>query len=255
MRKVLVSLCFAALAIALPAGAQMPAKSLTRMVIIKVKQGMAPQFEAGLKKFHQWEKQQNIPFTFHAWSIISGPRTLQYAIGTNGHDWKDFDALTKFDATAQEQIQADMGSTVESVKISFWLYRKDLSGRALDVNQAPPAFAEVTTYFLKTGIDTGVTDAIKAANAAIQKSHWPGKPSGWFSLVNGGDGPELVIVTGHENWADFQPPETSFVKMLSEVYGEEGSTALGKKFFRGIRTWRSEIWRFRPDLSYSPASQ
>jgi hypothetical protein len=255
MRKVLVSLCLMALGFALPAAAQMPAKSLTRIVAIKVKPGMAPQFEEGLKKFHQWEKQQNVAFTFHVWSIITGPRTLQYAIGTGGHDWKDFDALTKLGPAAQEQIQTDMGAYFESVEISFWLYRKDLSGHALDASQPPPAFVQVTTYFLKPGIGTGITDAIKAANAAIEKSHWPGKPSGWYSLVNGGGGPELAIVTGHTNWADFQPPETSFGKMLGEVYGKEGAAALGKKFFGGVRTWRSEIWRYRPDLSYIPASQ
>lgn len=255
MRKVLVFLFFLVLAIALPAGAQMPSKSLTRTVIIKVKPGMAPQFEEGLKKFHQWEQQQSIPFTFHVWSIISGPRTLQFAITTGGHDWKDFDALTKFTTAAQKQIQADMGATFESVKISFWLYQEDLSGHSLDLSQPRPAFVSVTTYFLKPGGEEGVTDAIKAANAAIQKSQWPGKPSGWFSLLNGGNGPEMAIVTGHENWADFQPPETSFIKMLREVYGEEGAQALGKKFFGNLRSWRTEIWRYRPDLSYIPASQ
>jgi hypothetical protein len=255
MRKALVFLSFLALAAALPAGAQMPPKSLTRIVIIKVKPGMGPQFEAGLKKFHQWEEQQNVSFTFHTWSIISGPRTLQYAISTSGHDWKDFDALTKLGPAAQEQIQADMGAYVESVEISFWLYREDLSGHALDPSQPRPTFIEVTTYFLKPGGGTGVTDAIKAAGAAIQKSHWPGKPSGWYSLVNGGNGPTMAIVTGHPNWADFQPPETSFIKMLTEVYGKDGATALGKKFFSGLRSWRSEIWRSRPDLGYTPSSQ
>lgn len=255
MRKVLVSLCFAALAIALPAGAQMPVKSLNRTVIIKVKPGMGTQFEEGLKKFHQWEEQQSIPFTFNVWSIISGPRTMQYAITTSGHDWKDFDALTKFNSAAQKQIQADMGAYVQSVKISFWLYREDLSGRPLNTSQPRPAFISVTTYFLKPDGWPGVTDAIKAANAAIQKSHWPGKPSGWYALLNGGDGPQLTIVTGHQNWADLQPPEPSFVKMLGDVYGEEGAQALGKKFYSSLRTWRTEIWRYRQDLSYMQPSQ
>lgn len=255
MRKAFVLLSVMALAIVVPASAQVQPKSLTRVVIIKVKPGTAPQFEEGLKKFHEWENQQNVKFTFHAWRIVSGPRTMQYAIGTSGHDWKDFDALTKLGAAAQEQIQADMGSSVESVEISFWVYREGLSGHPENAGQTPPDFVSVTTYFLKPDGETAATDAIKAANAAIQKSHWPGKPSGWFSLVNGGDGPELAIVTGHENWADFQPPEPSFIKMLTGVYGEEGTAALGKKFFSGLRSWRSEIWRYRPDLSYIPASQ
>jgi hypothetical protein len=255
MKKLVVFLSFLPLAVAVPTFAQMQPKSLTRMVTIKVKPGMGPQFEEGLKKFHRWEKQQNVAFTFQVWSIVSGPRTLQYAIGTSGHDWKDFDALTNIAPAAQEQIQADMGAYFDSVEISFWAYREDLSGHPPNTSEPPSAFAEVTTYFLNPGGGMAVTDAIKAADAAIKKSHWPGKPSGWFSLVNGGDGPRLAIATGHENWADFQPPETSFIEMLTEVYGQDGAEALGKKFFGGLRSWRSEIWCYRPDLSYIPGSQ
>ena len=65
MKKLVVFLSFLALAVAVPAAAQMQPKSLTRMVMIKVKPGMGPQFEVGLKKFHLWEKQQNVAFTFH----------------------------------------------------------------------------------------------------------------------------------------------------------------------------------------------
>ena len=150
MKKLLVFLSFLVLAVAVPAVAQIQPQSLTRMVTIQVKPGVDSQFEEGLKKFHQWEKQQSVAFTFHVWSIVSGPRTLQYSIGTSGHDWKDFDALEKLGPAAQEQIQADIGAYFESVKTSFWSYREDLSGHAFDTSQSPPALAEVTTFFLKT---------------------------------------------------------------------------------------------------------
>jgi hypothetical protein len=255
MKKVLVFLSLLALAVALPAGAQMPAKSLNRIIVVKTKPSMSAQWEEGLKKLNDWARQHKLPLTNHCWSIVSGPRTGQYVVASPGHDWKDFDAAEKVGQGVVEQIQADLEPYTESHLTSYWLYQEDLSGHAFDTSQSPPAFVEVTTYFLKPGGGQGVTDAIKAANAAIQKSHWPGKPSGWYSLVNGGGGPQLAHVIGHENWADFQPPEKNFFEMLNDVYGKEGAAALGKKFFTGLRSWRSEIWRSRPDLSYTPASQ
>jgi hypothetical protein len=255
MRKVFVALGFIALAIALPAGAQMAPKSLNRVIVVKTKPSMSAQWEAGVKKLNDWARQHNLLLANQCWEIISGPRTGQYAITSPGHDWKDFDAAEKASQGVRAQILADVDPYTESHLTSFWEYREDLSGHAFDTSQSPPAFVEVATYFLKPGGGQAVTDAIKAANAAIEKSHWPGKPSGWWSLLNGGDGPQMALVTGRENWADFQPPEPNFIKMLSDVYGQEGAAALGKKFFSGLRSWRSEIWRSRPDLSYIPASQ
>jgi hypothetical protein len=255
MRKVLVSLCFIALAIALPAGAQLAPKSLNRVIVVKPKPSMSAQWEAGVKKLNDWARAHNLLLANQCWEIISGPRTGQYAITSPGHDWKDFDAAEKASQEVRAQILADVDPYTESHLTSFWEYREKLSGHAFDTSQPPPAFIEITTYFLKPGGEPAVTDAIKEANAAIEKSHWPGKPSSWWTLVNGGNGSQMALVTGRENWADFQPPETSFVDMLNEVYGQEGAAALGKRFFGALRSWRTEIWRSRPDLSYIPASQ
>lgn len=255
MRNVFVFLSLLGLGAGLPALAQMPAKSLNHVIVIKTRPGMSTQWEEGVKKLNDWAHQHNLPLARDFWSIVSGPRTGQYAITSPGHDWKDFDGADKASQGVTAQIMADLDPYTESHLTSYWLYREDLSGRAFDMGQGPPPFLEVTTYFLKAGGGQAVEDAIKAANAAIQKSHWPGKPAGWWSLVNGGDGPQLVIALGRENWADFQPPDPDFVTMLNNVYGKEGAAALGEKFFGGLRSWRSEIWRYRRDLSYTPASK
>jgi hypothetical protein len=255
MRKVSVFLSFLALAVALPAGAQMPAKSLNRIIVVKTKPSMSAQWEEGLKKLIEWSHQHNLPLANHCWSIVSGPRTGQYAFASPGHDWKDFDTAEKASQGVLDQIRADLDPYTESHLTSYWVYREDLSGHAIDTSQSPPAFVEVITFFLKPGGEGQVEDVIKAGNAAAQKSNWHGKPAGWWSLVNGGFGGQLTLVMGRENWADFQPPDPDFFKMLNEVYGKEGAAALGKKFNSSLRTVRSEIWRYRPDLSYIPASQ
>lgn len=254
MRKALVSLCFIALAIALPAGAQTSMQRVNRMIVVKPKPGMAAQWEAGLKKVNEYAHQHNLPLTHYCWSIISGPRTGQYVIGVIGRKWADFDMAAKASQGMRPLVMEDMGPSTESHLTSYWTYREDLSGHPVTTGQAPPAFFSVTTFFLKTGGEQRVEGAIKAAGAAAQKAHWQGEPSGWYTLVNGGYGGELAIVTGHENWADFQPPAKTFFDMLSDVLGKEGFAALGKQFDSGVRGMRSEIWQYRPDLSYIAAS-
>ena len=254
MRRLFVFLTLIALAAAMPAGAQMPAKSLVRVVTVKAKPGTGQQFEEGLKRFHAWEHQQNYPFAYYAWTIVSGERTGQYVLASFGHDWKDFDETEKFNAGAGAQIRADLAPYTESVTISYYVQRSDLSVMASPPGGSPLPFSELTTFFLKPGADPANEDVIREVGAAIQKSHWPAKPVNWYQLVNGGEGDELVLASGRNNWADFQPPEKTLAQMLAEVYGKDGAQALFAKFNRGLRSVRTEITRYRPDLSYIAAT-
>ena len=137
MKKFLVSLSIAALAMALPAAAQMAPKSVARVIDVKVKNGMNQQFEEGVKKFRQWEQQQNYPFTEFAWSIMTGDRSGHYLFATIGHDWKDFDETEKFGPGASKVIQADVAPYVESAVYSFWEAHPDLSSPS-QTGQAQP---------------------------------------------------------------------------------------------------------------------
>jgi hypothetical protein len=255
MRKVFISLSFIALAMALPASAQMQPKSLARIIIVKPNPGMAAQWEQGIKQVNDWAHQHNRPFTLYVWAIVSGPRTGQYALGTFGHDWKDFDAVAEASQGLGKEIAANLEPSTASHLTSYWEFRQDLTGRSVNLEQTPPPFAAVVTFFLKIGGEQNVEGAIKAGGAAAQSAHWQGKPSEWYTLVNGGFEPEMALVMPRQNWADFQPPAKTFFDMLSDVLGKEGFAALRNKFNSGVRAVRSEIWAYRPDLSYIPASQ
>ena len=233
----------------------MQPKTMARVVTITVKPGMGPQFEAGMKKYHQWQHEHNITSTYYTWEIVSGKRFGEYITATFNHDWKDFDAMEKENMGGGAQIQADMGDYVESVDIGYWALRPDLSTSPANPGAAPAPFAEVETFFIKPGGDEAIEDVIKQVGAAIQRSHWQGKPADWYSLVNGGEGSQLVLASDRANWADFQPPETSFMKMLTGVYGKDGAQALLTKFDKALKSERSEILRYLPDLSYIPSSQ
>jgi hypothetical protein len=255
MKKVIALLSLLSLAAAMPVVAQTQHNTIARVVTIKAKLGTTMQFEEGLNKFHQWEHEHDYAVPFYTWVIISGERTNQYVVGSFGHDWKDFDEMEKNDAGTRAQILADMGPYTESVAISYWAIHPDISAPAPKPGSQPAPFSSVTTFFFKPGGQNVAMDAIKQADEAIKKSHWSGGVSHWYSLVNGGDGAQMVLATDHENWVSFQPPELSFGKMLAEAYGKDGAEALSKKFNKSLRTVRSEIFRYRPDLSYIPASQ
>jgi hypothetical protein len=43
--------------------------------------------------------------------------------------------------------------------------------------------------------------------------------------------------------------------MLGESYGKMGAENLLRKFYGSVRSYHSQIIKFRPDLSYMPAAK
>ena len=256
MRKAFVFLCLMARGAFFPASAQTEHNTIAQVYEVVPKAGMGQQWQDGFRKYHQWLHEHHVADTSYTWQVISGDRWGHYLIGTFGHDWKDFDAMEKAaPAGIGEQIQADLVPYTESVKVSYYSFRADLSRAKPNPAQPPARFTELVTFMLKPGGGEDITEVIKAGNAAAEKSHWSGSPAQWYSLVNGGVAPQLVLAVNHDSWADFQPPEPSFGKMLSEVYGKEGAEALGHKFDKALRSVRTEILEYHPELSYIPESK
>jgi hypothetical protein len=257
MRKVCVFLSLLALAVAIPAGAQTNSKNIARIYTIGTKPGQAQQWEAGVKKMNAWSHQQNLPQTPYVWSVISGEHVGEYILGWFGHDWKDFDEMEARGEKAGvgKEIAENLQPYTESVTISYYAFLPDVS-TPITPGQPPTPMSEVMFFTLKPGGMEPVMDAIKQVNAAIAKTHWKGNgPAGWYALVDGGEGPQLVLSIGHENWAGFQAPSPSLDEMLVQAYGKAGAHAIEHQFDAHLRGEYSEIIRYRPDLSSNGPAQ
>lgn len=255
MKKVLGLLGILALAVAMPAVAQSNSKNIARVYTITAKPGEAQQWEAAFKKLEAWEHQQNLPGTLYVWSVISGENFGDYVLGTFGHDWADFDTMQARGEKVGvgKEIQATVAPYTESVKISYYAFQPDLAATPPNPNEPPTPMSHVTFFTLKVGGMEPVMNAIKQADAAIKKTHWPGaeNPGGWYVLVDGGEAPQIVLSGGLKNWADLQAPSTSLAEVLTQVYGKAGAQTLEHTFNSHVRSIRSELIRYRPDLSYN----
>ena len=232
------------------ARAQVPPKSITVIHVIKVKPGA--DFEAALKRHMQWHQAQKDTWALYTWQIISGERTGQYVVGTGGHDWKEFDDRAKFQEADMANVREVVFPAAESASTAYFLRRPDLSVPAAPEG-SPDPYVEVITFFTKPSAwEPDMDNAIKKVNEAAKQSQYP-LHGEWYNLVNGGEA-AMVLAIGRKNWADFQPPEKTFGAMLGEVYGPQLTRALFKQFYGSVRAVRSEIFQYRPDLSYLPGA-
>ena len=113
-----------------------------------------------------------------------------------------------------------------------------------------------THFFLKPEGVLDFADGVKKINAAFAKTNTPTTVQDWYSLANGGRGPELVLVQERKNMGEMAGTTAKTLDaIMQEAYGDQGATimtALRKDYWGST----SELLHFRSDLSYmAPAAK
>jgi hypothetical protein len=243
---VLPALCLtAALAVA---QAPQPASSVCEIHTNKIKPGMTQQYEQARAKHMAWHKSQNDSWSWAVWETTTGEHTGEYVVVSCNHDWKDFDGRDKFQATDSANANLTMGAYLAGETMAYYVLRPDLSPATSP--GPPPPYLSVSHFFIKPEGVPDFTDAVKKIGAALAKTSPPSRAN-WYSLANGGRGPEFVLVQERKNFAEMQAPAKSLDQIAQEAYGDQGAAIMtsARKAQYGTYT---ELLRFRSDLSYMP---
>ncbi len=254
MRKLELSMCATVVAslLCLPALAQETPGTVARIGVFEPKPGAAAQFEQGRKKHFEFHRKENDTWSWFTWEVISGEHEGTYITGTFGHQWKDFDAWEKLDRADTADANANMGPSLESESTAYYELIPDASRPP--AGKEPSPMIQVTHFYVKpAGVEAFVA-AIKEAKTALDKAGWPSH-SFWYRLVNGGEGPEFVLVAARASWAEMAPPAKSLAETLAGVLGPQKAVAVIHAVMGNTSRTYSELLRYRPDLSYVPAAK
>jgi hypothetical protein len=227
--------------------------TVARIYTMQPKPGMTTQFEQGLKRHNTFHQKQNDSFAWFTWQVETGDRTGTYIRGTFGHRWKDFDDWSRMEAadTADGAINLDP-STAPGGTSSFYLMRTDLS-RPED-GPTPSPMAHLIHWLVKPASEAEFNANEKKIYDAIVKTSWPQKYA-IYELLNGGEGATFVLSIPLKSWAGMQGPELPFPAMLEKAYGKVEAERLMAANAATLRApERSEVIRYRADLSYLPAA-
>jgi hypothetical protein len=255
MRKPLLSLavlCFAAFA-AMAQNA--PREMVCEVHINKVKPGMTAQYEQGRTKHMAWHKSQNDSWNWDTFEITTGEHTGDYLISSCGHAWTDFDAREKFNVADGQNANATMGASMAGETMSYYVLRSELSSISKPGTPLPAYFSVVFFHLKPEGV-MDFRNAVSQVNEAFTKTNTPHVPSYWYTLANGGSGPEMVLVQERKSIGEMAPASPKTLdEMMKEAYSDQGATimmTLRKSYYRS----ESELLHYRPDLSYTaPATK
>lgn len=249
MQKKVIVVLVCVLGLALSSVAQeAQGPMISQVVWVLPKAGQQQQLEAAAKQHMEWHRQQNDTWTWNIWMVMSGENTGSYYAVSPNHRWADFDGGVSREADAAHAIQT-IGPYIERETNSFHVQLENLS-RPPTGDTAYP-LAVVNTYQVRWGKAEDFNHFMQRAHEAIGKTNWPVHYL-WYALANGGEHPSYGLVILYENFADMTPPEKPFDKMLEEAFGAAEARRLLRTFTDSIRSVRSELVRYRADLSYVP---
>ncbi len=254
MRHRIVLLVVLCLGATLALAQAQTADSVCEIHLNKVKPGMTAQYEKARAQHMAWHKSQNDAWSWATWEVTTGENTGGYLVGTCGHAWKDFDTREKFNVADAANANSTMGPYLGGETMSYYIERPELGKSAPP--GPPPAYLSVLTFHVKPEGVRDFTNSVKQVMAAFEKTNTPRFPSTWYSLANGGRGPEFVLVMERKSMADMQSPSPKTLdEIVKEAYGDQAD-AIMSGLRKSYYSTNSELLHYRPDLSYmSPAGK
>jgi hypothetical protein len=214
---------------------------------VKPKLSGIMQLDAAMQKHFAWHRANKDVFSWFVWQVISGENLGDFVVGTFGHHWKDFDDHAAFDEKDDADFFPNVLPFVEKADLGYWTYLADASYSGK--RTAPAAMAQVTHYYLKPDGFVQFMEAIREMRAAMSKAGTPIELE-WWRLISGGEGPQLVLVIDHDNWADMGGTGKSADQMLVDAVGATKAVSILTAIRESTRFTRSYMMKYRPDISY-----
>jgi hypothetical protein len=162
---------------------------------------------------------------------MDGERAGLYVDGTFGHEWAAFDAAVDPSGDAADNAR-NVNPFATREANHAWRSRPDLGsapGSVVDLEGA--AFVLRAEYRVRPGADTAFVRGVRRIRAAAGERRYL-----VYELVSGGEGPTYVVWAPAATWADLG----AFADRTAAAAGELARTA---------ERVRTEVWRFRADLS------
>ena len=208
-------------------------------------------FEAGVERHLEVLREQGADREQHAWEIVVGEDAGSYYVGTFGHTWSDFDDPPVDDPDAvQESLGENIAPHIESYHPGVWRLREDVSWPDPEADD-PTMLVTVLHVEVKVVQGEAFENALERMKQAAEETDYTDSYWSVYQLLHGG-GPVGAIASDASSWADLAPPEITLGEMVEEAMGETEAQEVFEQLFDSIESMRTEIWRYREDLSLLP---
>lgn len=220
------------------------------LFLVEAREGQKDQFETGYKRHLDWHRRNNDPWAWPAWEILTGNRAGAYLEGTFGHSWSGFDRRIKpAEDAADHKVNVDPSLSRHVRNI---LVRKAKLSRGQPLEERrPPPFLLAVTHEIKPGAEEEFESMLAGFRQVAEQSNWH-ESFAWYALVDGGALPSYLLVIPIRNFDALAPSERSVPQVLATQQSRADRDRHLKTYRQSVLSVRSELLRYRADLSYLP---
>lgn len=217
----------------MPGGAQaQSARDGAFLFAYRIKPGEERSFAEGYRRHLAWHEARADSLNWLAWTVVAGPGIGLFVDGTFGIPFAAFDARVdpagdRADAATNLLPYAD-----PAFRYVFRL-RRDLSVTSVLEEGRSAPMVQALWLTLRPGSEPAFEGALGRLSQRRTATEYA-----VYEMVTGGEQPTFLLLVQLPSWAVLEDPETDLARI---VMGGAGGS---------IVTAESEIWGYRPDLTY-----
>jgi len=217
------------------------------VVMITAKAGHEKNLVEAITDYHHMVAKFDGHMEYTWYEILTGPDTGKYIARSGGHNWSEFDAEYDWEEKADEAFAANVAPHIESANRSMTTDMDEFS-------HWPESFDgythfHVQDWYVKGGHYSKFRRGLKQIVDTLTAGNFPGY-WGFHSVVSGGHGNHINLVTAHKGWSDMADKDPSFFDLMSKsLGGEEEFDAFMADWGSTFKEGRSQMVRRMPEAS------
>lgn len=222
-------------------------EGIAELVKITPVAGKGAELEKAVEEFHHWMSNKEGHFEYNWYSIETGPDTGKYIARSGDHNWADLDAEHDWDDAAEAKFGEMIAPLVAHAER---IVTQDMN----EVSNWPESFEGYTHFvvedwYIKNGSYGAFMKGLKKIHAALTKGGYPGH-WGFMSVVSGGHGNQVTLVSPNKGWAGMADKDPSFSKvMAAELGGQEEYEAFMSEWGMTFKVGHNHMVRHLPEAS------
>ncbi len=207
----------------------------------RINPGDEAKFEAGYQRHLDWHRQHRDPLTWYGWTVEDGERDGFFVDASVGEPYEAFDHRVDLaDDAADAKVHVSPYVT-PTWRPTFQLLRKVSTATPLE-DKEPSKRVQVTFVSVRPGHERQFEQSLVVSRKALLSMR-EAPAHTWYRLVTGGESTQYMLMVARDDWASFDRFHEDVPALLA---GDEGAL---RAFSAAVRDMRTEMWRYRPELS------
>jgi hypothetical protein len=232
-----------AIVMAMPATAQDNLITLGAFVTVRAEH--VPDFEQQVREHNGWHASQSDPQPWATYQALTGHG--EYALLAPGMTWASLDA-TALDMGADIAHWAESAARyTETEEFVLWT---NLPGGNPPEDPGQFPVIQVYEFTINSGGQAAAFNAIEGASEALSQT---GIHFQWSAVVSQDGPPSAFLALWFGSFAELGTPGPGADQIMADAFGAGEGARILAQFSEATTALASQIWTFRPDLSYTPA--